>query len=308
MKRKDFLRRALLGLGVASTVPSALLASSENSSSTPVAPEEAAAVPTGFEQVGFEHLPHTNNEQGTMEQIMGSFVLHKADTRGFADHGWLRARHTFSFANYYHPERVHFGALRVLNDDEIAGGRGFGMHPHDNMEIVTIPLTGDLEHKDSMGNSAIIRQGDVQIMSAGTGVRHSEWNPRDSWTTLLQIWIFPDKKNIQPRYDQKTFGVEGRRNKYQTVVSPRHEGAMWINQDAYISLARLDSGKSLPYALHTPVKNGVYLFLISGSLQVGTQTLEKRDAIGIWEMPTIPIKALSDDTEFVILEIPMQVQ
>jgi quercetin 2,3-dioxygenase len=304
MKRKDFLRRTVFGLGLAGLTPTLLAKSAENDET------ELPFVATkdnninNFEAVGFEHLPPTINET-KMNKIMGSFVLHKADSRGFADHGWLRARHTFSFANYYHPERVHFGALRVLNDDEVAGGRGFGMHPHQNMEIVTIPLIGDLEHKDSMGNGEVIRQGDVQIMSAGTGVQHSEVNPLSSWTSLLQIWILPDKQNIAPRYDQKTFGLAGRKNKLQLVVSPTHKEAMWINQNAFISLGHYDKGISTTYDLYSPKTNGVYIFVINGDVQIGTQVLNKRDAIGVWDVAAVDIKPLSESAEFVLLEVPM---
>lgn len=239
---------------------------------------------------------------------MENFVLHKAATRGHANHGWLDAHHTFSFANYYDPERIHFGALRVLNDDIVDPGMGFGMHPHDNMEIITIPLEGDLEHKDSMGNTAVIRQGDIQVMSAGTGVYHSEYNKnKDKKVKLLQIWVFPNKRNVTPRYDQITLNADDRKNKFQQIVSPNTEDAgMWIHQDAWFNLGVFDAGREQQYKLHD-TQNGVYAFVIKGSVTINGQALDTRDGLGIWNTEMLNIKSLEPDTELLLMEIPMQI-
>ena len=232
-------------------------------------------------------------------------IVHKSDSRGSANHGWLNSRHTFSFAGYYNPERVNFGALRVLNDDQVAGGQGFGTHPHDNMEIVSIPLQGDLEHKDSIGRNEVIRQGDVQIMSAGTGIRHSEFNHnKDEEVHFLQIWVFPKERGIEPKYGQKTFLPEDRMNKWQTVVSPNEEGALWINQDATFSLANLDAGASLEYQVKHP-GNGVYFFVLNGELEAAGEKLDSRDAVGITDTDSFKVKA-SSYAEVLAIEVPME--
>lgn len=232
-------------------------------------------------------------------------VVHKSDSRGYANHGWLKSRHTFSFANYHNPERVHFGALRVLNDDEVAEGMGFGTHPHENMEIVSIPLQGDLEHKDSTGRHKVIRQGDVQIMSAGSGISHSEYNHnKDEEVHFLQIWVFPKEKNIEPRYEQKTYEVEDRMNKFQTVVSPEGGDALWINQDAFFSLANLDAGTKLNYDVKKP-GNGVYFFVLNGDMEVAGEALTTRDAVGISEADSFEVKAKSY-SEVLAIEVPME--
>lgn len=232
-------------------------------------------------------------------------VLHKAETRGHANHGWLDTSHTFSFAHYYNPERVHFGALRVLNDDFVDGGKGFGTHPHDNMEIISIPLSGDLEHKDSMGNVAVIRQDDVQIMSAGTGIYHSEYNKnKDQKVNFLQIWVFPKEKNITPNYDQKTFHPEDRVNKLKTIVSPEKSSeGVWINQDAWFHLGNLKKGFSTRYQFNNP-GSGVYAFVINGDVRIEGQDLSRRDGFGIWETPAINIEA-TEDAELLLMEVPM---
>jgi hypothetical protein len=235
-------------------------------------------------------------------------TLHKANTRGHANHGWLDSHHTFSFAHYYDPNRIHFGALRVLNDDIVAGGMGFGTHPHDNMEIISIPLEGDLEHKDSMGTAAIIRQNDVQIMSAGTGIQHSEYNKnRDRKVNFLQIWVFPKVKNITPRYEQKTFSPEGRINKLQPIVSA-DEGTegVWINQDAWFYLGNLKQGFHDDYSIKK-AGNGVYAFVLNGEMNIAGQKLEKRDGLGIWDTNSISIDANSD-AELLLMEVPMEVK
>lgn len=232
-------------------------------------------------------------------------VLHQAETRGHANHGWLDSHHTFSFAHYYDPARMHFGVLRVLNDDWVDGGKGFGTHPHDNMEIISIPLVGDLEHKDSMGNRAVIRQNDVQIMSAGTGIYHSEYNHHaDKKVNFLQIWVFPKQRDIQPRYDQKTFLPEARLNRFQTVVSPLAAGeGVGINQDAWFSLGNLQAGFETSYAVRQK-GNGVYAFMIRGEAVVNGQPLRNRDGLGIWNVDTLTVKATAD-TELLLMDVPM---
>jgi redox-sensitive bicupin YhaK (pirin superfamily) len=233
-------------------------------------------------------------------------VLHRAETRGHADHGWLNTYHTFSFANYYDPERVHFGALRVLNDDTIEGGSGFGMHPHDNMEIITIPLEGALEHKDSMGNTGVIRKGEIQVMSAGTGIFHSEYNKlQDQDCKLLQIWIFPNKKNVVPRYDQITLRFQDKVNTLQQIVSPdAGDEGTWIHQNAWFHMAKYSEGFTDHYALKNP-DNGVYFFVIQGSVSVGNQALHERDGFGVWNTDTINILA-NTDAEILMMEVPMK--
>ena len=232
-------------------------------------------------------------------------VLHKANSRGHASHGWLDSHHTFSFAGYYNPERVHFGALRVLNDDIVAGGSGFGQHPHDNMEIVSIPLRGSLEHGDNTGGHGIIKSGEVQIMSAGSGIAHSEKNAsKTDDVNFLQIWVFPKEKNIQPRYDQKLFSADDRMNVFQTLVGPdKKNGALWINQDAWFSLTKLTKGVSKEYTLNKNT-NGVYAFVIDGDVTIGEQKLNKRDGLGIWESEKLSLTADSD-TEILLIEVPM---
>ncbi len=233
-------------------------------------------------------------------------TVYKSESRGKAEHGWLKSRHSFSFAGYYDPERMHFGALRVLNDDEVAGGQGFGTHPHDNMEIVSIPLYGDLEHKDSTGRNEVIRQGDVQIMSAGTGIRHSEYNHNtDREVQFLQIWILPKERDIEPRYEQNSYSAEDRMNKFQTVVSPEGKDAVWINQDAYFSLANLDSGTSLDYQVKGH-GNGVYLFVLNGEVDATGEILDTRDAMAATGLAVLNIKAKSY-AEVLVIEVPMDI-
>jgi len=232
-------------------------------------------------------------------------LLFKASDRGTADYGWLKPNYYFSFAQYHDNAKVHFGLLRVLNDDFIGGGGAFPTHPHDNMEIVTIPFTGALKHKDSTGGEGVIKAGDIQIMSAGSGVQHSEAN--DSATnpvTLFQVWVFPKERNIKPRYDQKTFDLTQRTNKWQTVVSPiEADNALWINQDARFSLTNLQSGNEITYT-NGFKNNGVFLVVINGSVEVDGQQLNKRDALGISETEGFTVKA-SEDAELLAIEIPM---
>jgi len=232
-------------------------------------------------------------------------VLYKANSRGHADHGWLNAWHSFSFAGYHDPARVHFGVLRVLNDDTVAGGMGFGMHPHDNMEIITIPLSGQIEHKDSMGNTGVISKGEVQVMSAGTGIQHSEKNKNPNEVVkLLQIWVFPDKKNVKPRYDQKAFDLDAAKNNLLTIVSPIGEKeGLNIHQDAWFSLGKLDKDFSTTYQLKNK-EHGVYAFVIDGEVTINGEKLSRRDGIGITESNKLEIKA-DKESELLLMEVPM---
>jgi len=232
-------------------------------------------------------------------------VYHAAATRGNANHGWLNANHSFSFAQYYNPERMSFGALRVLNDDTIAPGRGFGTHPHDNMEIITIPLEGDLEHKDSMGNVGAINEGEIQVMSAGTGVYHSEYNKNsDKPINLLQLWVIPKQQNVTPRYDQKSVKELKKNNAFYQVLSPDvDDDGMWIHQDAWFHLGDFDQTTSTAYNLKKK-GNGLYVFVIEGSFSVGDQTLNTRDALGVWETEAIDFVAQAH-SKVLLVEVPM---
>ena len=288
MNRKKFIKNSILATaGVAAS--SKIKAEQKNKSTYDKL----------MNQVGFNHLPV--NEIKSMKT-----VYHKASTRGHANHGWLNSYHSFSFASYYNPERMNFGVLRVLNDDQVAPGMGFGTHPHDNMEIISIPLEGDLEHKDSMGNKGVIKQGDVQVMSAGTGIQHSEYNRnKDRQVKFLQIWIFPNKKNVTPRYDQMTFDVDGRKNKLQQILSPTPDDeGVWIHQDAWFHMGKFDANHIETYQLKKP-GNGIYVFVIDGDVTAGGQQLEKRDGLGVWDMDSLEITATTS-AEFLIMEIPMQ--
>lgn len=234
-------------------------------------------------------------------------IFHAADTRGHADHGWLNAHHSFSFAGYYDPTRIHFGALRVLNDDIVAPGMGFGKHPHDNMEIITIILDGALEHKDSMGHTQAIHNNEVQVMSAGTGVFHSEYNHnKDREVNLLQTWIFPKRKNVEPRYDQRVFPAEERVNTWQALISPidNDDPGMKIHQDAWIHRATVEAGKSLSYEAKG-TGTGFYLFVIDGNITADGQKLARRDALGITDINTVVIEA-STDSDVLLFELPME--
>lgn len=231
-------------------------------------------------------------------------ILHSADKRGHVSFGWLNSHHSFSFGNFYDPQKMNFGMLRVLNDDVIEGGSGFGTHPHDNMEIISIPLTGAIEHKDSTGTQSVIYENDVQIMSAGTGIKHSEKNHyKDKETSFLQIWIIPKENSIKPRYDQKSFDPNDRINKLQTVVAPDDEKAVRINQDAWLSLGNFDSGFSAAYSIKKP-GNGVYVFVIEGNVTINNQSLFKRDAIGIWDVDKVSITAVTN-AQVLLIEVPM---
>ncbi len=233
-------------------------------------------------------------------------IVHLANERGFADHGWLKAAHSFSFAQYYDPAKVHFGLLRVLNDDIVAPGMGFGMHGHDNMEIVTIPLKGILAHKDSLGSEGTITAGEVQIMSAGSGIRHSEFNGSASEAVnLLQIWVFPKERNIGPRYDQKRFDTELAQNRFQILVSPaEEEGALWINQNAVFAKGFFKSGGTYSYQVKHP-GNGAYVFVIEGSIDLDSQLLARRDAVGVYDAERFDFE-VKEDAQVLVIEVPME--
>lgn len=231
--------------------------------------------------------------------------FHPASERGHVNFGWLDSYHSFSFGHWQDASKMHFGALRVLNDDIVQGGGGFGAHPHDNMEIISIPLIGSLAHKDSTGTNGIIAEGDVQIMSAGSGIRHSEHNASQTEAVnFLQVWVFPKTENIKPRYDQKSFTRNERLNKWQIVVSADEaDGGVWINQDARFALTKLEANKEITY---TPkfTGNGVYVFVIDGEVQAAGQGLKKRDAAGIYDMDTLTIKS-TITSELLLIEVPM---
>lgn len=233
-------------------------------------------------------------------------VYHKADSRGHANHGWLNSYHTFSFAGYQDPERTHFGVLRVLNDDTVSQGMGFGTHPHKDMEIISIPLEGDLEHKDSMGTTAVIKKGEIQVMSAGTGVQHSEYNKnKDEAVKFLQIWVFPREVGVEPRYDQISIADGEKNNGFQQILSPnKNDAGVWIHQDAWFNLAKFTKGNGKNYMLNQK-GNGVYAFVLKGSAKVGDRILDERDGLGIWDTQSFNIEA-TEDTEILLMEVPME--
>ena len=292
MNRKEFLKKTMLTGAAASVAPSILKASNvklKNSTYDRL-----------MEQVGFNHLP--NKEEKTMNT-----VLHKADTRGHANHGWLDSHHTFSFANYRNPERMNFGVLRVLNDDIVAPSKGFGTHPHDNMEIVSIPLEGDLEHKDSMGNLAVIKEGDVQVMSAGTGIFHSEYNRnKDKEVKFLQIWVFPNKKDVEPRYDQISIRDVKKKNEFYQVLSPNADDqGVWVHQNAWFHLGDFDANANSTYKLKDK-ENGVYAFILDGEVTIEGQKLGKRDGFGLWNTDKINVTANSN-ARVLLMEVPLNI-
>jgi len=233
-------------------------------------------------------------------------VLHPAHSRGAANHGWLKSFHSFSFANYYNPQKMHFGVLRVLNDDEVAPSMGFGTHPHDNMEIISIPLSGELKHKDSMGNEAIIKTGEIQVMSAGTGIQHSEFNASTSDPVkFLQIWLFPNTKNVTPRYDQIQLPDLATHNHLHQVLSPNAEDAgVWIHQNAWFHMGTFDAGTAQSYTLKD-ARNGLYLFMIEGSIEIEGETLGARDAIGLSDLNEVSFTSTSENTRVLLMEVPM---
>ena len=232
-------------------------------------------------------------------------VFHPANSRGHADHGWLDTYHSFSFASWRDAERMHFGALRVLNDDAVTGGAGFGTHPHDNMEIISIPLSGDLEHQDSMGNKTVIREGDVQIMSAGTGIMHSEKNHNaNEDVRFLQIWVFPNQRELTPSYDQITMAPEDQQDRLQCVVSPDGTQGVKIHQNAWFHVGQLSTGWADIYAMHD-TNQGLYAMVLEGEATVGGQKLGRRDAVGVWDTGSVSIEATAD-TRLLLIEVPMQ--
>ena len=291
MKRKDFLKKSAVLGAIGVTTPTLLNAKKHTKTST---------YDKLKKQVGFNHMP--NEELTTMNS-----VLHKANTRGSANHGWLKANHSFSFANYYNPERMHFGVLRVLNDDTIAASRGFGTHPHDNMEIITIPLEGDLKHEDNMGNGTIIKKGDIQVMSAGTGITHSEFNANNnSEVKLLQIWLFPNKKNVEPRYDQIEIKSISKKNKFNQILSPfKEDQGVWIHQNAWFHLGTFDKTTAVDYNTKNE-NNGLYIFMIEGQAKVNNQTLDLRDGYGIWNTKEVRIQA-EKGAKILLMDVPMKI-
>jgi len=295
MKRTEFLKKSALGI-VGGIAASKLVASGLESSDF-----EKSTFNAEVDRVGYNHLPNKPSK------VMENMILHRANTRGNANHGWLNSNHTFSFANYHNPERMHFGVLRVLNDDHVEPGMGFGTHPHNNMEIISIPLEGDLEHKDSMGNVGVIKQGDVQVMSAGTGVQHSEYNKnKDKAVKFLQIWLFPKKKGVTPRYDQMSFPKADRHNKLQQVLSPfPDDEGVWIHQDAWFHMGDFDKGFSTTYDIKKS-GNGAYAFVLKGSININGQDLNSRDGLGIWNTNSLKIESTTD-AELLLMEVPMEI-
>ena len=237
---------------------------------------------------------------------MAKFIYHPADSRGHADHGWLKSNHTFSFAGYMNAERMNFGALRVLNDDFVAPGMGFGRHPHSNMEIISIPLEGELAHNDSMGTGSVIKKGDIQVMSAGTGIEHSEYNHSESEPVkFLQIWVIPDKQDVEPRYDQQTIDYDAAKNNFLQILSPDADDAgVWIHQHAWFHIADFDAGNARQYVMKDP-ENGLYIFVLHGELDVEGQKLNTRDGLGVLGAHDIKIKA-DTHAEFLLMEVPVR--
>lgn len=285
MNRKDFLQKGVLGLGALAATTAMGKVTGDD-----LAPE----------QEGFNHIPPSKPER------MNNVIIHRANSRGHADHGWLNSYHTFSFAQYYNPERMHFGVLRVLNDDIVAPGKGFGTHPHDNMEIISIPLSGDLEHRDSMGNVSVIRENDIQVMSAGTGITHSEYNKNtDKNVSFLQIWVFPKVRNVKPRYDQITLDSNKLKNRLEQILSPSADDeGVWIHQDAWFHMGRFDSGKGASYSLKK-AGNGMYLFVLDGQIKVDDVVLNKRDGMGLTNTESLQFTA-GEQSRVLLMEVPME--
>ena len=233
--------------------------------------------------------------------------VRKSHERGTADHGWLKANFSFSFANYFNPTNIQFGMLRVLNDDTIAPGMGFGTHPHDNMEIITIPLAGGLRHRDSMGNEKVVSYGEVQVMSAGTGIYHSEMNASTTEIAkTLQIWVFPNQQNVEPRYDQKAFDLARARNSWQTLVSPNtnpEPDSIWVYQACYFSMGEFDANQLLQYQTKL-TGNGLFLFVIEGEVMLHDQLLGKRDAAEITAASSIELNTTTSAT-LLLIGVPM---
>lgn len=233
-------------------------------------------------------------------------VIHPANSRGTANFGWLNANYSFSFANFFNPNKIQFGKLRVLNDDFVQGGMGFGTHPHQNMEIISIPLKGEIKHMDSMSNTTVIQAGEVQVMSAGTGVEHSEINPSKEQLNLLQIWILPERNGLEPRYDQKDFSSLMEQDRLINVVAPKtdpSQESLWINQQAYLHLGEFQAGRKIEYELKNE-NHGVYVFLIDGDAEVEDTLLKKRDAVGIWNTSRISLE-FKNPSKVLLIEVPM---
>ena len=232
-------------------------------------------------------------------------IYHAADSRGDANHGWLKSKHTFSFANYHNPDRMGFGALRVINDDFVIGGQGFGKHSHRDMEIISIPLSGKLGHGDNIGNNGIIETGEIQVMSAGTGITHSEMNGDDKEEVkFLQIWVIPNKMNVEPRYQQVRMDDILKPNEFNQVLSPNADDAgVWIHQDAWFSMGDFGQGVTQTYQLKDP-NNGVYVFVISGKVVVNGNTLDTRDGLGVWDTKNFTMDVI-DDAKVLLMEVPM---
>ena len=289
MDRKDFIKKGLLGTGM--FVASAAVANIMQNDIDEIKP---------LDPVGFNHLPSSDTP------VTENSVLHKAESRGHANHGWLDTHQTFSFASYYNPERMHFGVLRVLNDDIVDPSKGFGTHPHDNMEIISIPLEGDLQHKDSMNNVAIIKKGDIQAMSAGTGIYHSEFNNNtDKQVKFLQIWLYPNKKNVTPRYDQISLKLKDRHNRFQQILSPNsNDEGVWIHQQAWFHLGTFDNQFAANYTIKK-AGNGVYAFIIKGSFLINGSLLNEKDGLGIWDLKTLDVTSQANDSEILLMEVPM---
>jgi redox-sensitive bicupin YhaK (pirin superfamily) len=287
MDRKDFLKKSVVGITgvVAAGVAVSNAATSKKNN-------------IDNEVVGFNHIPAKNDKKMNT-------VLHKANTRGHANHGWLDSHHSFSFANYYNPERMGFGKLRVLNDDRVEASQGFGTHPHNNMEIISIPLEGDLEHKDSTGNVAVIKEGDIQVMSAGTGIFHSEYNKNeDKQVKFLQIWVHPNKEGVVPRYDQLPIDTDKMQNQFAQILSPNADDeGVWIYQDAWFNMGKFDEETTTTYTLNKE-GNGVYAFILEGEAEIESQALETRDGFGVWDVESLNIKA-NKGAKILLMEVPM---
>jgi redox-sensitive bicupin YhaK (pirin superfamily) len=287
MNKREFIRKSMLGGIAAAAINKTAKANTANND-------------LAINQVGHNHLP--NKEVRKMNK-----VIHRAESRGHANHGWLDTHHTFSFANYYNPDRMNFGVLRVLNDDKISGGSGFGKHPHDNMEIISIPLSGALEHKDSMGSVGVIKVGDVQVMSAGTGVYHSEYNHLENDDTrFLQIWLFPNKKNVEPRYDQISTADIKKENEFYQILSPKTDDeGVWIHQNAWFNIGEFNKDTKTGYSIKDS-RNGLYAFLLEGEAMVNGETLNKRDGIGLWDTYNIDFD-IKEGTKILLMDVPMSV-
>lgn len=293
MDRKIFIKKTI-GAGLFGAALPALLKSSTTE-------DTSETNEKNIEKVGYNHLPNKKEEN------MNS-IIHRAETRGLADHGWLKSHHTFSFANYHNPERMNFGVLRVLNDDQVSGGKGFGTHPHKDMEIISIPLEGALEHQDSMGNVAVIKKGDVQVMSAGTGVYHSEKNQNSGEEVkFLQIWIIPNQQNVTPRYDQIPLATIAKENEFYQILSPtKNDQGVWIHQDAWFYIGTFDKDIKQDYSINKS-GNGLYVFMLDGQATVDGNQLNPRDGMGIWDTSKITIEA-AKNSRILLMEVPMQLK